>query len=183
MALGHPGGYQIDRPPVARFGRILSNTKSVIETDCKLVGGDSGGPLFDMEGNVIGIHSRIGRKLTKNLHVPVQTYRDDWDRLARGDSWGKLLSSVGRPVIGVLGAKDSDEPRIVEVVDASPAQRAGIRPGDLITKFGSQEVKTFQTLKTLVSQRNPGDEVKVEVLRGRETLKFSLVIGALADNG
>ena len=97
MALGHPGGYQDDRQPVARFGRILSLDKSVIVTDCKLVGGDSGGPLFDMEGHVIGVHSRIGGKVTKNLHVPIDTYEDNWDRLARGDTWGSLLDVCGAP--------------------------------------------------------------------------------------
>ncbi len=106
MALGHPGGYQDDRRPVVRFGRILSINRSVMESDCKLVGGDSGGPLFDMTGRVIGIHSRIGSKVTKNLHVPVNNYRADWERLARGNSWGSLLDVSGRPVIGVLGEKE-----------------------------------------------------------------------------
>ena len=78
LALGHPGGYQTDRQPVVRFGRVLSTNKMVITTDCKLIGGDSGGPLFDMEGNVIGIHSRIGTKVTKNLHVPIDNYRINW---------------------------------------------------------------------------------------------------------
>ena len=83
LALGHPLGYQEGRPPVARLGRILEVERSFIRTDCPLVGGDSGGPLFDMNGLVIGIHSRIGphhdgqrpcagRHLPRNLEPPDQ---------------------------------------------------------------------------------------------------------------
>ena len=186
LALGHPGGFQEGRQPVVRFGRVIANSSKVIETDCKLVGGDSGGPLFDMEGKVIGIHSRIGTKLTKNLHVPADAYRHDWEKLARGDSWGSLLdviegSVIEQPIIGVLGERDSDEPRIASVLPASPAERAGLKPGDLVIRFGGEEVKKFPTLKQLVSRRRPGDEVIIEVMRGGETLDFSIVIGSYRD--
>ncbi len=182
MALGHPGGYQDDRQPVVRFGRVLATNTSVIETDCKLVGGDSGGPLFDMTGRVIGIHSRIGSKVTKNLHVPVDNYRASWERLARGDSWGSLLDVIGRPVIGVLGEKETNEPRIAQVLPASPAERAGIKPGDLVTKFADEQVDTFDRLKELVNRRQPGDQVTVEVVRGDERLELKLILGAMASS-
>src|SRR5262249_46582566 len=74
IATGHPGGYKNGRSPVVRVGRILTPGKSAITSDCTLVGGDSGGPLFDMSGRVIGIHSRIGGSITSNVHVPVDTY-------------------------------------------------------------------------------------------------------------
>jgi serine protease Do len=179
LALGHPGGYQADRQPVVRFGRVLAIDRSAITTDCKLVGGDSGGPLFDMEGNVIGIHSRIGAKVTKNLHVPVNAYSDNWTRLARGDSWGSLLTITGRPVIGVLGEPETDEARIAEVLPASPAQRAGIRPGDLVTRFGDNEVETFDDLKKLVNRQQPGDEVTMEIRRGSKKLELKVVLAAM----
>ncbi len=182
MAMGHPGGYQQDRPPVARFGRILALNPRVIETDCKLVGGDSGGPLFDMAGRVIGIHSRIGSKVTKNLHVPVNNYRSDWNRLVRGDTWGSLLDVIGRPVIGVLGERETNEPRIAQVIPASPAERAGIRPGDLVKKFADEKVETFDRLKELVGRHQPGDQVTVEVLRDDQILKLQVVLGAMASS-
>lgn len=181
LALGHPGGFQDGREPVARFGRVLSNSKTVVETDCILVGGDSGGPLFDMEGDVIGIHSRIGSKLSKNLHVPVDAYRDDWARMVRGDTWGSLASVIGRPAIGVLGEKHSDDARIAQVLPESPAERAGVRAGDLVVKLGAKDVKTFDELKQLVLERNPGDEVEIVVLRGDEKLTFQVVLGAVSE--
>lgn len=181
LALGHPGGYQADRQPVARFGRVIVNNSSNITTDCKLVGGDSGGPLFDMEGRVIGIHSRIGSKITKNLHVPVDAYRTHWTRLARSDMWGSLLNVVGRPVIGVLGEQDTNDPRVSAVIPASPAERAGIQPGDLVTQFDNQEIKTFDDLKRLVSKRQPGDEVTLKIERGSEEMKLTIVLASIAN--
>jgi len=89
IAIGHPGGYKEGRSPVVRVGRILENNSEYVRTDCTLVGGDSGGPLFDMHGRVIGINSRIGQTLTSNMHVPVDTFRDTWGRLAQGDRWDR----------------------------------------------------------------------------------------------
>jgi serine protease Do len=92
IAIGQPGGFRPGRAPVVRVGRILSLSRSVIRTDCALVGGDSGGPLFDMQGRVIGIHSRIGDTIHENVHVPVDNYRKTWTRLAKGESWGTRIS-------------------------------------------------------------------------------------------
>src|SRR5262245_45630090 len=88
VSLGHPGGFVPGRTPVLRLGRVINSTDNLIQTDCTLVGGDSGGPLFDLDGKVIGIHSRIGLPISFNIHVPVATYRDTWDELVAGKSWG-----------------------------------------------------------------------------------------------
>src|SRR5205807_1727365 len=87
ITVGHPGGFRPDRSPPVRLGRVIESTKSLVRTDCTIVGGDSGGPLFDMTGKVVGIHSRIGAPLSANIHVPVDTYRDTWDRLVKGEVW------------------------------------------------------------------------------------------------
>lgn len=180
MALGHAGGYQTDRgAPAARFGRILAIQRKVIETDCTLVGGDSGGPLFDMQGNIIGIHSRIGNSLTKNMHVPIDTFRQTWDRLADGQTWGSLLSIIGRPIIGVYGPDDSDEPRVGGVMPGSPAAHAGLKTGDVITTFAGQEVKTFTQLKQLVDKREPGDEVVIHLQRNGQTIVVKVIMGGV----
>jgi serine protease Do len=92
VAVGHPGGFRRNRSPVVRLGRVLFANPFLIRTDCTLVGGDSGGPLFDLDGLVVGIHSRIGPgAITENIHVPVDTYRETWDRLASAESWGDQL--------------------------------------------------------------------------------------------
>ena len=91
LATGHPGGFEAGREPVLRVGRILSiDPDAAITTDCTLIGGDSGGPLFDTQGRVIGVHSRIGGPLHVNLHVPINAYRQQWSRLSAGEMWGHL---------------------------------------------------------------------------------------------
>jgi len=87
VAVGHPLGIQPDRPAVIRIGRVLRARDTVIQTDCPLVGGDSGGPLLNLEGKVIGINNRIGGSTSMNYHVPVDVYHDNWDRLAKSEVW------------------------------------------------------------------------------------------------
>jgi serine protease Do len=105
LAIGHPGGFRANRSPVVRVGRVLFASPEMLRTDCALVGGDSGGPLFDMNGKVIGIHSRIGDSITFNIHVPADTYRQTWARLAKGESWGgqigqqALVQSAGGKIV------------------------------------------------------------------------------------
>lgn len=175
LATGHPGGYIRGRPPVLRVGRILTEGKWGIRTDCTLVGGDSGGPLFDMQGKIIGIHSRIGENLSSNVHVPVSTYSDTWDRLVAGEAWGPI---GGRgPFIGVSGDPENDKPDVRETVPGGPADKAGVKAGDVITKFNGEEIDTFSKLAELVRKQRPGNKVKIEVKRGEETLTLEVEIG------
>ncbi len=87
VALGHPLGYQVGRPPVVRVGRLLRAEATTLQTDCPLVAGDSGGPLLDFSGKVIGIHSRIAGSAVMNFHVPIDIFRTGWERLVKGEAW------------------------------------------------------------------------------------------------
>ena len=107
VATGHPGGYDKSRGPVTRVGRILAVKDGAIVTDCALIGGDSGGPLFDIAGRLIAIHSRIGNDVADNLHVPIDHYGLSWERMRDGEAWGFLPGF--RPVLGVTGSKSSPQ--------------------------------------------------------------------------
>ena len=180
VATGHPGGYERDRLPVVRVGRVLFVSQSIVRTDCVLVGGDSGGPLCDMEGRVIGIHSRIGGQLNMNLHVPIGEFHKSWDRLVRGDDWGratKPASPRGRPMIGVREDRDSNEAKIGEVIPGMPAASAGIEVGDVIVKFNGEPVPDFDALVELVGKTRPGQMVVVELRRDGQTIQLKLTVG------
>lgn len=86
FALGHGGGLDRKRGPMVRLGRVVSLKNGVIQTDCKLIRGDSGGPLFNLNGELIGIHSRVGSGLEDNLHVPMK----DFDALMEPPLHGKI---------------------------------------------------------------------------------------------
>jgi serine protease Do len=180
LSLGHPGGYKPGRPPVVRLGRVLDFTDTLIRSDCTLVGGDSGGPLFDLDGKVIGIHSRIAGPITFNIHVPVDTYRDTWDRLAKGEAWGGRIGSrdtTTEPYLGFQLDPDGKQCKIVKVTPDSPAAKAGLKPDDVVTKFANQKVSSRDELGLQMKKHKPGDEVTLEVIRGKETLTVKLVVG------
>jgi serine protease Do len=91
LALGHPGGFDGQRGAPLRVGRLWeSDSKTYYRSDCTVSGGDSGGPLFDLEGKVVGIHSSISQNLSENRHVPIGVFAKDMDRLKKGEVWGKL---------------------------------------------------------------------------------------------
>ncbi|MBY0229700.1 MAG: PDZ domain-containing protein, partial [Gemmataceae bacterium] len=75
------------KPPV-RVGRILRLSQTEIVTDCTMMGGDSGGPLFDLQGRVIGLNSKVNDSVEANVHVPIDIYRRAWKRLLAGEDWG-----------------------------------------------------------------------------------------------
>jgi serine protease Do len=175
LATGHPGGYQSDRKPVLRLGRILHVEGNVLTTDCTLVGGDSGGPLFDMQGRVIGINSRIATPLNANMHVPVDTFKATWDRMEKAEAWGHFPGQ--EPFLGVRGEKDAKNAKLAHVYPNSPAEKAGLKVGDIVEMFGDKAITDFSSLSTQVQERNPGDRVKLKVKRGEETLELRLVLG------
>ena len=174
LALGHPEGYRAGRAPVLRLGRVLEQREKMLRTDCALVGGDSGGPLFDLDGKVIGIHSRIGDRLTINIHVPVDTYRSTWDRLVKGEVWG---GGKRGPYIGVELDEDATECRIVKVNKDSPAEKAGLQADDVVLLFDGKKVEDLDDLLTLIGKCKPGQEASIRVRRGKEILNLKIVVG------
>jgi len=175
VATGHPGGFDRERGPVTRVGRILEIRDGAIVTDCALIGGDSGGPLFDMSGKLIAVHSRIGNDVAQNLHVPVDHYDESWDRLAARDAWGALPGF--RPVLGVTGSTETDLARIIDVKPGSPAEAAGLRSQDIVEEFGDVDISDFASLRDAVADTMPGERIAVWIRRGDELIKVMVEIG------
>ncbi len=110
LAMGHPGGVVLGRPPPLRLGRIYSKPEDeFICTDCTVVSGDSGGPLFDLEGHVVGINSNITVNIDANRHIPGSLYMKQWRQLQQepvpeqlapaivlspGEDWNQLSARV-----------------------------------------------------------------------------------------
>jgi S1-C subfamily serine protease len=126
---------------VVRLGRIIQLMPVALQTDCTLSAGDSGGPLFDMRGNVIGIHSRISNSTAENFHVSIRAFRDAWDRLARGESWGDERQQ--RPWFGVRGVDHPEGCKLETVEEYAPGS------GLAVTKFS--EIKEGKLTAWLAS--------------------------------
>lgn len=188
VAMGHPGGFDQERSVVARLGRVYRVRSSVIQTDCTIIGGDSGGPLFDLDGKVVGIHSRISDSLRQNFHVPISIYSDNWDKLAAGEIWNRLPTRnnlrPGGPYIGVQGQAGQEEGNgavLSRVYADSPAAEAGLRMGDIVIELDRSPVASFGDLAEIVSNLEPGDRVPVVVIRRSERIELQVVIGKAGD--
>lgn len=177
VTLGYPVSFDRDKPPVVRLGRILRNRHGMIFADCKIMGGDSGGPLFDLEGRVIGIGSRCDDNLLLNIHVPIDSYRKNWDRLVGGEDFNSLSPRLA--FLGVAPNDDTEDDRIDMIIPGSAADKAGIQPGDLIVKFGDKPIEKYDDLPPLVRKHKPGDTVAVIIQRGDETLSLDITLGGI----
>ena len=187
IATGHPGGFDPSRTPPIRLGRLLQRG-SFLVTDCAVISGDSGGPLFDVAGKLIGIHSNIGASLSENRHVPIEVYSKQWDDLKEGERNGSRFANSGgrrddpgRPVLGVqLGDPAKTGVEVVSVQDGSPAQEAGIEPGDVIVEIGGKKVRSASELVAQVSKHKPGDEIEITRMRDGEEIMVEVKLTSLA---
>lgn len=187
LALGHAGGYDPIRTPPVRFGRLIARSiNKFVSTDCTLIGGDSGGPLFDLDGRVIGIHSSIGRSLASNNHASIEGFREDWDRLKKGETWGRLggsaLDDPDAPVLGIMTETINRKGVSVRhVFEGGPAHKAGIRSGDIIRSINGRAISNLRTLHSVLTQFKPGKTITVSLTRGEENITRKVKLGRRGD--
>jgi serine protease Do len=180
VSLGHSGGFELGRKPPVRTGRILSRRNHQIFTDAVLIGGDSGGPLFDLDGKLIAIHSSIGESVAENRHVTIDIFARDWDRLASGESWGKLaeLNEPGdrkKPgKIGVTVDRTGPTAKITSVKRGSPAEEIGIRIGDVVIEFNKTPINHGTHLIETIKQKNAGNVFPMAILRNGKMIRFEI---------
>lgn len=183
VALGHSAGFDPARTPPVRFGRVVSKGPgNFLTTDCTLIGGDSGGPLFDLDGKLIAIHSSIGKSLSNNNHAGIDGFREDWDRILNGETWGALsLNPFANPEMPVLGIgmammRGLRGVIVESVVQGSPAAAAGVRTGDLITSLDGSEVRDGGELLQMLAKRQAGDQAKLGILRDRRKMEMNVML-------
>ena len=188
IALGHAGGYDPVRTPPVRFGRLITrNPNHFISTDCALIGGDSGGPIFDLEGHVIGIHSSIGKSLAANNHAGIEGFLQDWDKLKRGETWGRLggnspLDNPDAPVLGIIsGESRYGGISVRHVLEGGPASKAGLRAGDIIRKINGSPIMNLRGLHLAIAKYQQGDIIQIHIIRNEGMLMRRLKLGRRGD--
>ena len=182
VALGHPSGFDADRPVTARLGRVVRIRPGVgLQSDCVLIGGDSGGPLLNLSGEVVGIHSRIGPSTRTNIHVGTGIFAEGWSRLARAERWGEPRT----PLLGVMLERvAADEAgrrpagvRVGQVLPGSAAADAKLRAGDVLTAIDGRSIRDEAQVFEAMAMQQPGDEVRLTVWRKGKARQIAVQLG------
>ena len=177
FAIGHPGGFDKERGIVVRLGRVIGISEETMQTDCRLLGGDSGGPLFNFDGEVIAIHSRISQEPDQNFHVPIECYLNNWEFYKNQ----KLLTIEGLASQGFLGVgceTTTNGLRINSIVENSSAEKAGLRKGDLLINLNGQKLDSREELTILIASLKPDDSIIIEYIRGDQKMSSKIALGS-----
>lgn len=177
LALGHPGGFDPRRSLVVRLGRIIRLAPQALQTDCTLSPGDSGGPLFDMYGRVIAIHSAISSSVSENFHVPVTLFYSAWPQLVSGEMGGNLVDWP-RAYLGATAVDDAGGCRLSRVEENGPAFKAGLKIGDLVLKVDERDIKVSASFRRWVAEAEPGEKLSLAIKRGDKLLALDVKLQA-----
>jgi S1-C subfamily serine protease len=176
--------------PTATFGIVSAlgrNGGRAFQTDAELNYGNVGGPITDLDGAVVGLAGFVGHRYLWGLNSGIgfgtssRTIREVLPRLLSGET----VPPPERPFLGV-GMSDHFAPGMEGVLlgsvePDSPAQRAGLRPNDVVLLFSGEKVEDFLDLKRQISRRRPGDQAVLKVRRGTEELEVKVQVGRRPD--
>jgi putative serine protease PepD len=184
IAIGSPFGLQnsvtfgivsgLDRQIQAPDGRFVID--GAIQTDAALNSGNSGGPLLDSRGRVVGVNAQIESRTGGNVGIgyaiPIDIAKSVVQQLLEDGtaSHGYLGVQLGDP-------NGEDGVPVVEVVDGGPADKAGLQAGDRILRVAGEQVETVGDVRVAVSEREPGERVELQVERDGDTKTITVVLG------
>ena len=198
LAIGSPFGLEFSASAgiVSAKGRTVPrrssyNYMAFIQTDVAINQGNSGGPLFNLEGEVVGINSRIlsstGGSNGVSFAIPSNVAVNVLDQLRETGAVQRGLLGVQMREVDYETARNVGLPRplgayVDRVQPASPAQRAGLRDGDIITGFNGRDIGYFTELPFFVGQYRPGTSVEVVVRRAGDEYRFQVTLGSSPTN-
>ena len=192
VAVGNPFG--LDRTVtvgvISGIGREnvqLSRYENFIQTDASINPGNSGGPLFNIRGEVIGINTAIinfaqgiGFAIPSNMAQEIVEQLIQRGKVVRG--WlGVGIQAVTEDLASKFDVKGSEGVLINEVFEGDPADKAGLRPGDIIIKVNGKTVDTPQTLSRLIAGLGPNEKAKVAVMRDGKKKTVTVVLAERKD--
>ncbi len=195
LAIGNPFGLggTVTAGIVSARGRDIQQGPydNFIQTDAAINKGNSGGPLFNMAGEVVGINTAIysptggsvgvGFSIPANLAKNVVAQLRDFGRARRG--WlGVRIQQVTPDIAESVGLKEPVGAMIAGVTDGGPAEGAKLRNGDIITKFNGQDVRDMRSLPRIVADTEIGKQVPVVVWRDGEEVTLQAKVGELPDD-
>ena len=191
IAIGNPfglGGTVTSGIISARNRSIgLSRYEDYIQTDASINSGNSGGPLFDMNGNVIGINTAIlGRSGNVGIgfSIPSNSAKIVIDQLIKfGETkrgWlGVRIQEVTKEIADVEKLKKPEGALVASVGQNSPAEKAGIKAGDIILEFDGKKINTMKKLPNVVASTEVGKSVELKIWRNKKLISKRLTLGRL----
>ena len=194
MAIGNPFGldHTVTSGIVSAKGRQIGAGPydNFIQTDASINPGNSGGPLINLRGEVVGIttaiYSQSGGNIGIGFAIPTNSIKEvlpqlkDKGRVVRG-YLGTTVQKITPEIADSLGVKQQRGALVADVVRGSPAERAGIKTGDIITEFNSKEVKDSTELPGLVARVAPGTGTSIKVLRDGKEMTLAITVGEMKD--
>ncbi len=192
LAIGSPFGFEnsVSAGIISAKGRSLPGDAYVpfIQTDVAVNPGNSGGPLFNLSGEVIGINSQIysrsGGYQGVSFAIPINVALKVKDQIVatggvKHARLGVAVQEVNQALADSFGLKQAAGALVAGVVPGSAAERAGIQPGDVITKYDGNAIGAASELSAAVGQANPGDKIKLEVLRKGDRREVTATLGTI----
>jgi len=193
VAIGNPFGLggTVTSGIISARNRDINLTRydDFIQTDASINQGNSGGPLFNLDGDVIGINTAIiapgqsgsigiGFAIPSNAASNVITQLIKYGETKRG--WlGVRIQQVTKEIAEVEKLKNTEGALIASVGEKSPAEKAGLKAGDIILKFDGKKVDTMRALPKLVSNTEVGKTVELEIWRNKKLITKKLTLGRL----
>jgi len=193
IAIGNPFGLggTVTSGIISARNRDINLTRydDFIQTDASINQGNSGGPLFNLDGDVIGINTAIiapnqSGSIGIGFAIPSNAASNVIDQLIKyGETkrgWlGVRIQEVTKEIADVENLKNTEGALVASVGEKSPADKAGLKPGDIILKFDGKKIETMRTLPKLVSGTEVGKLVKLEIWRNKKLIIKNLTLGRL----
>jgi serine protease Do len=194
VAIGSPFGFEnsVTAGIVSAKGRSLPQENYVpfIQTDAAVNPGNSGGPLFNMKGEVIGINSQIysrsGGFMGLSFAIPIDLAMDVQGQIKHGGKvhrgrLGVVIRDVTKDLADSFGLSKAEGAFVDSVEKGQPADKAGIEAGDVITKFDGKAISQSSDLPRVVGATHPGNQAQVQVWRKGTTKEFTVTIAEMPD--
>ncbi len=190
MAIGSPFGLDstVTVGIVSAINRDTGDYLPFIQTDVAVNPGNSGGPLLNMEGEVVGVNSQIvsrsGGFMGISLAIPIDEAMNvvaqlkEHGKVTRGRI-GVQITDVSDEVATALGLENSKGALVSNVEDKGPAALAGIRNGDVILRFGDKAINQMSDLPRIVGAVKPGTDVDVDVWRKGKVIKVKTKVAEI----
>ena len=184
LSISYPSGQRAKLAPVVRFGHLVRDgggTK-MLQSTALMEPGDSGGPLFDLDGRVIGIHSRITEGMEQNFEVPIDTFKKFWNELNREKRF--THSGPSTPTLGFPGSDAKTGVTVGRIQPDSLAEKHGIKAGDVIESVYGVETTSMRALrKAMVAARDDeAKEIIVKILREEEQIELKIPFEVVDDS-